>query len=398
MTNIFSFIAASILGLLCVAPCIDYTIPMMVNSFHWVYLVVASGLFAFYLLTQKLHLALKILLVYTLIVGCFFSQVPYFGFNAFLLLVVAYYAFFLFQKCNFKIILDMMVAVFWLEMCIASFRMMGMDTLMNLGKEEYPVFFGTIFQHMRFASLLCILAPFLLVKSKWYIIPISAAVALTASSGFALAVVAGVVTYLALDYFHRIPAGTERSLLKVIYLWTMLFVFAFAAFAIYINRASWEIAFKEGRIPVWIVCIKSWMFDTKGPMGPPDIFGISQTGPFDLKCFLFGHGLDTFYPLFPIFKHDPNPFPQAHCSYIQLAWELGLTGFTLFMAYLVGLFKKLYEKKEWILISGLVIIGVNALTAFPERMTQTMGLMVCFFAFCDLIAFERMTPCPSRLR
>lgn len=257
-----------------------------------------------------------------------------------------------------------------MELCIAFLRLLGKETLMNFGRPE-PVFFGTIFQHMRFASLLCILSPFVLLKSKWYIVPISVAVVLTASNGFALAIGAGVLVYVLL--------AAPR------YKWLILgLVGTVVLTGCYIGRDSWAVAFREGRIPVWLVIIKSWIFDTRiNPYGTPDMFGISQSGPFDLKCFLFGHGLDTFYNLFPAYKADPSPFPQAHCSYLQTLWEFGLVGFSILMAFFAGLIKKLLDEKETILISGLVIIGVNALTAFPERMTQTFGLMVVFFALCS---------------
>ena len=391
---IVSFVCAFIIGILCVAPPEilnassnisdslgatyetfkgNYAIPMMVNSFLWLFLVVISSLLMLFLVFQsKLDRILKFLMVYILI-GCFFSQIPYFSFNALILLSVTMCFFLLLKECDFSILINMAQAVFWVEIIFAAVHFVGKDTLMNFGRPE-PVFFGTILQHMRFASLMCILSPIVLLKSKWYIIPICGAVVLTTSAGFALAVAFGVTVYLLLSY---------KGFRALIY--TLGVALAVACFIVFVNNDSFKVALRDGRLPVWWVCLKSWVLDTRAPMGTPDIFGISQTGPFDAKAFLFGHGLDTFYNLFPAYKHDANPFPQAHNDWIQFAWEIGLVGFCLISAYSISLIKKLYALKEYVLISGLSMIAVNMFFHFPTRMTQTVLLIVFYVAYCEKV-------------
>jgi O-antigen ligase len=99
--------------------------------------------------------------------------------------------------------------------------------------------------------------------------------------------------------------------------------------------------------------------------------------------------MDTFLPLFPVYKYDPNPFPQAHNDWLQLAWETGLVGFLIFSAYCTSLIARLYRHSASILIAGLVIIGVNMIFHFPWRMTQTVFLMVAFVAYCEKYLKER---------
>lgn len=419
MTPFLSFIYSVVLGILCVAPPevirepsnisqmlgaaypefkTNYDIPLIVNSFLWMFLVVISSLLTFYTFTQKVHPALKALFVYLLVVGCFFSQVPYISFNAFMVATLTLYFYMALKKCDFKIIIDMLQAVFWLELTFAGLHYFGKDVLMNFGKKD-PVFFGTVFQHMRFSSLLCILSPFVLVRSKWYLIPICLSVILTASSGFGLSIIAGVACYLALDYSRNTTHDLLlRDHLKRNYFWIFVLIILFIGIGMYQGRDSWAVALREGRLPIWLIIIKSWMFDTRiNPFGTPDIFGISQSGPFSLKCFLFGHGLDTFYPMFPAYKADPNPFPQAHNDFFQFLWELGLAGSSILAVFFGWLIKKLYDLRLHEEIAGCVIIAVNMFFHFPGRMTQTMWLLVGWVAFCETrIIFKENNPLTAR--
>lgn len=400
MTKMLSFVAALALGLLCVAPPeffkeaskmalalgasdpavkTDYFIPVFVNSFAWLYIVIAAGLVAFFMATlDELHVALKALLVYTFIVGCFFSQVPYFSFTAFVLLVLTVAIFLGFKRCDFGPVFKMAEAVFWLEVVIAVLRLCGRETLMNFGRPE-PIFFGTIFQHMRFGSLLCILVPFLIVKDWRYVFPIAAAVVLTTSSGFAVSVLAGAAVWAFLAMRGR------RGLMVWIFLGILA---AGALYGATLGRDSFAVAWREGRLPIWGLCLKTWILDTRGPMVADAQGFMVQTGPIDWKCAFFGHGLDTFYNIFPAYKHDPAPFPQAHNDWIQLAWELGAMGFALFSAYCIDLVWRLYRSGKFLAVAGLAVIGTNMVFHFPSRMTQTALLMVAFAAYCERILDE----------
>lgn len=390
MRKTLSHITALLLGLLCVAPPeflqdasrfaidlgasdpkikADYILNVPVNSFGWLYAVVASGLLGFFLLSKSIHPAMKFLLAY-LFVTAFFSEVPFLSFNAYILITPTAVFFIWMRKCDFKIIISMMEAVFWIEMVLATLHLTGHDTLMNFGRTE-TIFWGTVLQHMRFASLLCILSPFLLIKSKWYILPICAAAILCTSSGFALSIIAGCVVYAILKNDEKVMRILKYGIVPLL------------AIAIYLGRDSFAVAFREGRIRVWLVILKSWIFDTKAAIGNPDWMGVSQTGPFNLKSFLFGHGTDTFYNLFAAYKHDANAFAQAHNCWLQLPWEIGLLGFTAFTIYAFWLALRLYQAKEHELLAGWAIMATDMFFHFPTRMTQTIWLMVAYAALCE---------------
>ena len=191
---ILSYICGSCLALLIVHPWIDYTIPLMVNSSHWCYLVAASGLLGFALWQTRIPALLKILSVY-LFANCFFSQTPYLSFNAYILVAVSFYAFLFFQYCNLKPILQLVEAAFWFELFFCVMQLLGRDKLFNFDRPE-PVMFGTVMQYMRFGSLLAVMAPFVILKNKWNLIPIVIATVFLKSSTLMLSLAAGLFFFV----------------------------------------------------------------------------------------------------------------------------------------------------------------------------------------------------------
>lgn len=368
MNILFSYFVALLVSLLVLAPPINYDIPVIVNSFSWLYIVIASGLFGMYLFSTRLPLAFKILTPY-LFVTCFFSAAPYLSFNAYILLVATMYFFILCMECDFKIITNMVEAVFWFEVVLTVLQLLDKDTLINFDRTD-KVFFGTLMQTMRLSSVYALIAPFMILKKKWYVIPVMAVAILSKNVAFALAISAGGIVYV----WH-----TTKSKWWII---TPLLIFGIICAA-----RSWQhiyVEIVEGRMPVWWVVIKTWALDTtKGISHGKDLFGISQTGPVDWKCLFFGHGMDTFLPLFPVYKHDPNPFPQVHNDWLQILWETGLPGIGCVLGYAGSLFYRTIKSKEYLCLSGLVVISIIMFFHFPMRMTQTMLLMVSFLALCE---------------
>lgn len=362
---ILSWISGIVLGLLIVAPPIDYSIPLMVNSFHWCYLIVATGLFSMVLMQQKLHILLKLLNIY-LFASCFFSQAPYLSFNAYIVIVAAFYLLIFFKNIDLKLIFPFLEAAFCLEVLIIGMQLMGKDTMLNFDRPE-PVFLGTVMQYMRVSSVLAVLTPFLVIRNKWYLFPIGVLCLLSQSSSFMLSLLIGSGLYAILTLKKwrwwillsgLVGAGT--------YAW-----YDFGSFQGAIDPAN------GGRLISWWAILCTWCMDTSHSI--PGVF----SGPINWWWVFFGHGIDTFLPLFPVYKHDMNPFPQAHNSYLQLLWETGLIGFGLLIGYLGWMGTMLWKRRELLLLAGLVCLGVNAFFTFPERMTQTMFLLVLYFALCE---------------
>lgn len=361
--RILSYFAAVCTALLIIAPNIDYTIPVLVNSFTWLYWFMVAALFGMYLLTRKLPVTLKILSVY-LFLTCFVSQIPYVSFNAYILIVATFYFFLIYKKCDYKIIFNMIAAAFWLQVFIVTMQLLGFDTLQSFDTHRHNVFLGTVMQYMRFSSLLAILAPLLVLKSKWYIIPIIALAVVSKSSSFGLSVIGGLFVYLSLEYKRYFVFILIATIMAGVgyFLW---------------DRGSFIIAFTVGRVPVWGDVIRTWLMDTSGE------FVLPLQGPIEWKSIFFGRGIDSFLPLFPIYKHDAAPFPQVHNCWFQFLWEIGLVGFSLISAYSVNLIRKLYKMRQYLLIGGLTVIAINMFFAFPTRITQTILTIVCFLAYCQ---------------
>lgn len=365
LKKILSYALGFTAGLLAVAPPIGYEIPLMINSYYWLYLVIASGLLGMHLLSTQLPISLKILSVY-LFAACFISEVPYASFNAYILVVAALYCYLGFLKSDYSIVLGFVSAAFILEMILTIAQLFGHDTLMNFNRPE-RLFLGTIMQYMRFSSLLAVMVPLLIIKSKKFLFPIIVFCILSHSSTFALALAAGWITYVWVSK-HK-------------YRWGFTYAgMAFAVGYLLYDFESLSAELRFGRWTVWPTIIKSNLFDTKL------IRTLPISGPFDLKALVIGRGLDTFMPMFPLYKWDPNPFPQAHNSWLQINWELGLIGSGAIISYLSHLIWRI--RKEAILIAGLVCLGVVMFFTFPDRMTQTMMFLVAYIAYCEQKARE----------
>jgi hypothetical protein len=363
MKKMLSYFLGVSVGLLAVAPPINYNVPMTINSHGWLYGLVATALFGMFLTMTNLPLAIKAIVVYVFL-GCFVSMVPYISFNAFILVVAAAYGLWGFIESDFEPVANMVIAAFLVQICITGFQMVGLDKLMNFDRPE-PVFLGTVMQYMRFSSLLAIMAPILVWKNKWFIIPLCVLAVLSKSSGFAAALIAGVATYFFLK--------NKKNICLI----TILGFSAMALFAVW-DRGSWHTELTVGRFPRWVDITRSWYMNTMHN------FTLPLSGPIDWKSITIGRGADTFMSLFPLFKHDPNPFAQAHNCHLQLVWEFGLVGYGILVAYVVNLIRRIH--KHSLLTAGLVCMLVNMFFAFPTRMTQTMFLMVAFIGLCEQTA------------
>lgn len=369
MKKLLSYVLGIGVALLIIAPSINYDIPVTINSFGWTYAVGVAGLFGMLLLTRKdLHWSMRLFSAY-LFVNCFLSQAPYLSFNAYLLAVVSFWIFVLFQKCDFKVIVNLITAAFWYEVVLTVFQLLGKDSLMNFGKPQ-PVFLGTVMNYMRFSSVLALMTPFLIFKSKWYLIPVMILCLISQSSTFFVSLVAGMfvsfVLYTPKKYRTLIALGC---------------LFSVAGYLVY-DWGSFRgavIPSNGGRIISWINILQTWFMDSSLDSTFPML-----EGPVNWTWTFFGHGMDTFLTLFPIYKHDMNPFPQAHNCWIQFGWELGLIGLGLVLWYSTWLVLELKKRGYYLYVAGLALIAMNMFFAFPTRMTQTWYLIIAYLALCQI--------------
>ncbi len=350
-------------------------------------MIVAGGMFGLLVTQLPFPRILKVLSVY-LLINSFFSQSPQLSFNAYILSTLCFFFYLWVQYADLKVFLKFIAAAFWLEFILAILQLLGRDTMLSFGaamqfdpagnlvkifmEERESIFMGTVMQYMRFASVLAIMAPFLVLISRWYLVPIFILCALSQSSSFALSILSGVGVYGLL----RIRSRWRR-------IFVVLGVVTIAGAYIAYDWGSFRgavIPSNGGRLVSWFVILKTWCMDTSASVV---VAPTGLAGPINWHWVWFGHGADTFLPLFPVYKHDMNPFPQAHCEFLQLLWECGLVGLSLTMWYVVSLAIRLYGAKEFKMLSGMVVIAVNCFFCFPGRMTQTALLIFLWLAVCE---------------
>jgi len=279
---------------------------LTVNSFHWVYFTLLTGLLAIYLCHLRVDPLVKIFGAYMYAVA-YLSKAPYISFNALLFIIPAIYLFVLIR--NFgdkKILINWVVSLFWFEILVCVIQLMGRDTLINFNRPQ-KIFLGTVMQHMRTGSLFAIMSPFLLLRSKLYIAPLVFVAFLVYSSSFALSLAVGVFIYFLLA---DIPKVFKRLGLTLI--------IAFAIGHSLYNITSFRVAFTCGRIPVWGKIFMTGLGATY--TGGIITFENLKDG---LIRSLTGHGLNLFPYLYPALIKDANPFAQCHNDWLQLFWELG---------------------------------------------------------------------------
>lgn len=348
-------------------------IPIMVNSFLWTYLVIVIGLLCAKLWSCKISLIMKAMASY-MYVACYFSVAPYISFNAMLFVVPSIYLFILIKNnVDPKIIIDWIVALFWFELLMCVMQYIGRDKLLNFDRPQ-KVFLGTVMQHMRSGSLIAIMAPFLLLRNKLFIIPLVIVAFIMSSSNLAISLAVG-----AFAYFILCDMSPKR---KCLILGGVLGVAVIHSIH---NQSSFITAFTIGRIPVWGRIIATGLGGVyhSTVLSFPDL----------LRGFLTsfkGHGLNIFPVLFPVLIEDANPFAQCHNDWMQIWWELGKIGLGLAVSYCIVLARNLYAKREILYIVGIVIISTNMCFAFPTYMlAQTPLMMLCFFALCEKAACKK---------
>lgn len=372
--KILSYGLGFLLAVCIVLPPTGYTVPFMEDPVLWTCLALIAAVAGMLMLrTNLIPIQLKVLSVYLFFVS-FLSQGPHSSFNGYVTLVGSLILFILFTKVeNWGPILDMIEAAFWVEVVLAFFQLIGWDRLLNFDKLHSRQFLGTVMQYMRFSSALAIMSPFLIWRNWKYVSLLATLAFVSESSSFAFSLISCVGSFLFMNQ------ATNRQRLLIVCLGLTLAV----GYAIY-DWGSFEgavVASNGGRLVSWEAVIRTWIFDTVHVVAGQELIG-----PVMWKWVFLGHGLDTFMYLFPVYKHDPNPFGQAHNSWLQFGWEMGLCGLSIVLWWVLDMAIRLYREREFGLVSGIILVSTNMMFCFPERMTQTAPLMVAYCALCWTVA------------
>lgn len=199
---------------------------------------------------------------------------------------------------------------------------------------------------MRVATVFAVMAPFLILKNKKYLIPLAGVAFLSFSMGFIIALASGTLAYL----FLRFPRHRRMvCLLAVLFLELILwanFIKTKDIFCLHVRGLTWLQTFKDG-----------------------------------LQYPFTGWGMGTYKIIFHT-VHGNN-FWQAHNDWLQMVYEVGYIAIIPILAYVIYLLK--ITKKNPLLSSGLIVLGVIMFFHFPMRMFQTPLVMIAWLAYCEKV-------------
>ncbi len=363
MKRLSGYSIATIIAIAALIPPNFYEIKCATNTTAWLWGALISGFLAFMFLFTKSNGWVKALVLYCFI-NCFFSRAPHISFTMFFSVIVcAYFYLLCLHNEGWTIILNTIQSLFLLSTLLIVMQAFKCDTLLNFDRSRV-VFYGSINNTMMLASYITCLAPFLIIRNKYYIIPVLAIAVMSNSAGMVLSLAAGIVAYAIFKVKNKIAlvvVTTGVLLAGLIYTYCDL---SFGGF--FIGSGA--------RFPVWGKTLE-----------------LLRENPYS------GFGIGTFKALFPVLSEGMMPagnslwhsWLRPHNCWIQFMFELGYVGFIIvlgFVGYLIHLFKKSEKTNMVILaISGLAIIGVNMIWHFPTRLTQIVLILICYLAF-----FERL--------
>ncbi len=345
----------------------EVKIPVLVNSTPWFWMVLISGFLGFAYVFTRAHVWAKVLVILSLY-NCFFSTAPFLSFSAYVFVILSAYFYLLcLHLKSYSFILKIIQCLFFLTATLIFMQFIGKDTLMNFGLDK-PICFGLIGNSMQFACFLVCLAPFLIMKSKWYVIPLAVIMVFAQAAGALAAILAGVGFY---------------GLWKLKGFKKLLVILVILSAVIYIHQRGRFATFGIDRYPAWKRTVQ-----------------LANQKP------LTGWGIGTYKVLFPTFSQDLAmkyfgkagywwhyegqtseylAWRQTHNCFLQWDFEMGRLGTLVLiwiLTYLLYLFWRAEKADEVLLLgSGAAMHVINMTVHFPTRMIQSVPIMICFIAF-----------------
>lgn len=345
--NWAAYAALFLLVFLACIPPIDFFIS---NPSHdlWFVMILVAGFFGFYTAFLKVPCALKIISIWSYIL-CFFSSSPYISFTSYVSIILSCYFYIMCLRIkNWKIIFHAFQSLLFLNILLIIMQNSGQDSLLNFGLYKDFTCFGVIGQHMQMGSFAVVLSAVLLTFSRWNIF-FPFVVAFFCTSTWTI-LCAGVGLFVWLSVRYRKLANISLLIILIL----------FFGFSLKTDKFTSNMHEDSGRFVVW-----------------------QKSLGFASQKLWTGWGAGTYKELYPPLSKSHNiPYKTAHNWIIQLLFEMGLP-FTLFILMIVlDLFLKLYKAREFVLLAGLGMIFCDMMVHFPDRMAQTVWIIVCFMAYC----------------
>ena len=326
---------------------------------YWLWLVLTAGFAGVYTLFLKGNLFVKIIAVGSFI-DCFFSAVPYISFTTYCSIVLCCYFYLSCTKIeDWRLIFRAAQALLLLNTILLVLEFFGKDTLMNWS-EAYTINFGVLGHHMQMGSFAVIIASFLLSFSKLnFLFPILISIFAKSSWTF---LCAGAGIFAILFQKNKKAAGIIL----------LIFILAFTVWDIKIDKFRENIKMPAGRLTVWEKTIH-----------------LANEHPW------VGWGPGTYKQIFaPLSRMTCIPYKTAHNFIIESFFEFGYP-ITICLLFGLGwLLRALIKSNLWLLVSGLIMMIMDALVHFPDRQIQCVPLMILFLAYCN-VSLKRIKSCQT---
>jgi len=282
------------------------------------------------------------------LINCFFSAIPYESFTGYISVVFCCYLYIFASRIDdWDLIFKALQSVVILDCFVFFMQTIHHDPLLNFGL-NFVEHFGTLGQHMQmgsFSIIICaVLLPFNLIN---ILFPLAAAIFCQSSWTF-LCVGSGLFVY-ALHNNKDLAIGL-----------LITFVMLFGVWDCSNHKiASNSLKYDSGRMRVWQRAIQ-----------------LTNQRPWT------GYGIASFKDIFgPLSRLNAFAYMEAHNFIIQLLFE---TGYIFTGAILLGLGWLcwfLFKAELWIQLSGLVMMLMDGLVHFPDRMIESVPLIIVFFAY-----------------
>lgn len=304
----------------------------------------------------KLNPFIKVLPSFCLL-NAMFSYVPLLSLIAFMQITVCCYFFWLCSKVkNFDPVFKMLQAVFILNGFLLLMKATGHEPIANFGENVY---FGTNGQHMQSASLMVILGAVLIGYHKSNIgLPFIASLICNSAGAFLSSGIG-----LAIYGWRKFSKRMVVSLLIVL-------VVVFSIWMIAGGKFRQNIHMDNSRLLTWI-----------------------NTTKLSMEYPVMGWGIGTYKVLFPVYGrvNFEIPWKTAHNDYLQVLFEMGLSGILFMFAYCWNVLSRMFvlmrrsilRERAFMCLIGLAMIASNMVYHFPTKMIQAVPIIIFFLAYCD---------------
>jgi hypothetical protein len=345
MKKAYSYLVSIPIVLFSLVPAIKFYIPLPRKDL-WFWYVLIAGFLGVYTLFLKTNIFLKIIAVGSFI-NCFFSAAPYLSFTAYISLVACCYFYVLCSKIkDWKTVFEILQVILLMNIFLIFMQGINKDTLLSFGIERI-VPLGIIGQSMQMGSLSVILAAILISFNPLNFI-LSFLVGLCTNSQWSL-LCTGVGFYC---YFF-----SKNKRIALIVLLVVILLFS----VLVIKQGKLGNLNDRGRVGIWKETIR-----------------LANEKPIE------GWGIGTYKHIFhPLMTYKRvKMYKTAHNDFFQVLFELGYPGLLVMISLFAWLAYSLFRAKEYLCLSGWVMIATDMQVHFPMRCIQMVPIIILFIAYC----------------